>query len=87
MERYFIMNQTQILEKLSEILKELFDDDTLKVTRELKASDVEEWDSLMHVRLLIETESVFKVKLSLSQTLNFNKLGDLVDTIHSQLEK
>lgn len=81
------MNQIQILEKLAEILKELFDDDTLKVTRELRASDVEEWDSLMHVRLLIETESIFKVKLSLSQTLNFNNIGDLVDTIHFQLEK
>ena len=48
---------------------------------------MEEWDSLMHVRLLIETESIFKVKLSLGETLNFTNIGDLVDAIHSQLEK
>lgn len=81
------MNQTQILEKLSIILRNLFDNDTLTVTRELRANDVEEWDSLMHVRLLIETESIFKVKLSLGETLNFSNIGDLVDAIHLQMKK
>ena len=87
MGRYITMNQTQILDTLSGILRDLFDNDTLEVPRELRASDVEEWDSLMHVRLLIETESIFKVKLSLGETLNFTNIGDLVDAIHSQLEK
>jgi len=73
-----------ILEKLSPILQECFDDDGIIARPELQASDVEGWDSLAHVRLILCIERAFKIHFSASEVANFKNVGDLANAIRAK---
>ena len=68
--------------QLNEIFQDVFEDDELEVSRETTAHDVEGWDSLMHVTLIVNVEKAFGVKFSSSEISALKKVGDLEDLIH-----
>lgn len=74
---------TAILTRLTDIFMDVFEDDDLKITRETTAHDVEGWDSLMHVTLIVNVEQVFGVKFTSSEISTLNKVGDLEDLINT----
>jgi acyl carrier protein len=76
------MNPT--MEKINEVFRSVFDDDELTVDRSTTASDVEGWDSVMHVTLLINIEKAFGVKFSSSAVAGLKSVGDLADLIEAQ---
>lgn len=61
------MDEAQIYERLTEIFRDIFDDDSISVTPELSAKDVDGWDSLTHIRLMLTVEKAFKIKFSTSE--------------------
>ncbi len=79
------MEQAAIYEKLTEIFQDLFDDDSIQATPELSAKDVEGWDSLAHIRLIITIEKAFKVKFSTTEISKLEKVGDLTALIQSRV--
>ena len=74
---------TAILTRLTDIFMDVFEDDDLKITRETTAHDVEGWDSLMHVTLIVNVEQVFGVKFTSSEISALDKVGDLEDLINT----
>lgn len=72
------------IEKINEIFRDVFDDETLTVTRETMADDVDAWDSLMHVSLMLNIEKGFGVRFSTSEVSSLKNVGDLEDLIHSK---
>ena len=66
-----------VLEQVQGIFQDVFDDDELEVTVETTAADVEEWDSLMHVTLILEIESAFQIRFSSGDVANLQSVGDL----------
>ena len=54
-------------QRLSTVLQEVFDDDELEATPDLTASDVEGWDSLKHIRLVLSVEKAFHISFSASE--------------------
>ncbi len=70
-----------ILTHLNDIFQDVFEDDELEVSRETTAHDVEGWDSLMHVTLIVNVEKAFGVKFSSSEISALKKVGDLEDLI------
>jgi len=73
-----------ILQRVGEIMSDTFDLDDLKVTRETAAADIEEWDSLSHVRLIVAIERAFKIKFSNAEIERLRNVGELVDAIASK---
>lgn len=73
-----------LLPRLEEMFQEIFDDDDLAITRETTARDVEEWDSLMHVTLMLAVERGFSVRFSSSEVAMLKSVGELVDLIDSK---
>lgn len=73
------------LDKLNEIFCEVFDDDNIRIARETTANDVEGWDSLSHVNLIITVEARFNIRFSQKELLTFRNVGDLLDCIESKL--
>jgi acyl carrier protein len=65
-------------------MADTFDFDDLKVTRETAAGEIEEWDSLSHVRLIVAIERAFKIKFSNAEIERLRNVGDLVDAIASK---
>lgn len=71
----------KIVEKLTDIFREVFDDDSIEITDTLTANDVEGWDSLMHITLIGAIESEFQIKFSMRDILSMKNVGALIDKI------
>lgn len=75
------MTRSEILEKVIEICKDVFEDDDLILTESSSSSDVEEWDSLSHLSLISDVEDEFSIKLTLDEISSSKNLGELVSAI------
>ena len=75
------MDEPQIYARLAEIFQDVFDDESIEVTSHLSAKDVDGWDSLTHIRLLMTIEKAFKIKFSTSEIGKLQSVGDLVSLI------
>jgi acyl carrier protein len=82
--RFCIMDEPQIYARLKEILRDVFDDESLEVTPQLSAKDVDGWDSLTHIRLMLTVEKAFKIKLTTSEIGKLENVGDLVALIKAR---
>ena len=67
--------------QLTEVFHDVFDDDTIVVTPELTASDVDEWDSLRHIRLVAAVERRFGLSFSAAEIGRLKNVGQLVSLI------
>jgi acyl carrier protein len=70
-----------VLQKLTPLMQDCFDDDNVIATPELTAAEVPGWDSLAHVRFMLIIERAFAIKLSASEISSFRNVGDLATVI------
>jgi acyl carrier protein len=78
------MDEPQIYSRLQQIFEDVFDEDSIKVSPQLSAKDVDGWDSLTHIRLILTIEKAFKVKFSTSEIGKLENVGDLVTLIKAR---
>lgn len=74
------MTKADVLERLQSIFDELFLDEVV-VTPELSAHDVEEWDSLLHISLVVAIEEVFNIKFRVGEVESTQNVGEFADLI------
>jgi acyl carrier protein len=67
-----------IFTRLTSIFREVFDDDDLVLKPEMTANDVDGWDSLVHIRLILSVQKAFGVKFSSVEMSRLKNVGDLV---------
>jgi acyl carrier protein len=79
------MEEAQVYARLTPIIRDVMDDDSIKVTPQLSAKDVDGWDSLTHIRLLMTIEKAFKIKFSTSEIGKLQSVGDLAALIRLRL--
>lgn len=70
-----------MLDRIRDVMIDTFDLDELELTRDTTANDVEDWDSLSHIRLVVALEREFGVKFSNAEIERLENVGDLVDAI------
>ena len=75
------MTHEAIMEKLNEIFQDIFDDDTLVITENTTANDIEDWDSLEQINLLTAIEKKFNIKFKLADVRGLKDVGDLLDLV------
>lgn len=78
------MDEQQIYARLTEVFKDVFDDDSIVATPSLSAKDVDGWDSLAHIRLILTVERAFKIKFSTSEIGKLENVGGLVALIQAR---
>lgn len=66
---------------LGEVFRDFFDDDTLRLRAETTARDVDGWDSLAHIRLLLAIERKFQIKFSALEVGSLQTVGDLASLV------
>lgn len=79
------MDKAQVLSKLTEIFRKVFNNDSLILKNELTANDVDHWDSLSHMMLITEIENKFLIKFKLKELNKMRNVGDMIDIIISKL--
>ena len=75
------METQQITERLTGTFRDVFDDPNLVIQRGTTAEDVEDWDSLTHINLMVAVEREFKIKLTTAEVTGMKDVGDLIDLI------
>ncbi len=79
------MERTDIFEKLNEIFTDVLDLDKCELTDRTSADDIEEWDSLSHIQLIVAIEKEFKIRFSSLEIMKWRNVGELVDSIMSKI--
>lgn len=80
------MERQEIFEKLNEIFIDVLDLDECNLTDETSANDIEEWDSLSHVQLIVTIEKAFNIKFSSLEIMKWQNVGEMVDSMEERLK-
>lgn len=75
------MTKDDVLNELSAIFRDVLDIDDLALTTEISSRDVEEWDSLAHIRLIVATEQHYSIKFKLTEIAELKNVGEFADLI------
>ena len=78
------MSREEIYEKLNEVFRDVFDDETITVNDETTAVDVEGWDSHMHISLIDAVEEEFEIRFDMKTVVKMKNVGEMVDVIEQQ---
>lgn len=78
------MERTEIFEKLNEIFIDVLDLDEVELTDETSADDIDEWDSLSHIQLIVAIEKEFGLKFTSKEIMSWKNVGEMVDCILSK---
>ena len=79
------MEKFEIIGKLTSVFRTVFTNNTLVLTNELSAKDVDGWNSLSHMMLISEIEDVFAIKFKLKDLNKMKNVGDIIEIIMSKL--
>lgn len=74
-----------IIEKLNKIFQTVFDDNEISIRPEMTADDIDGWDSLSHVNLIVAVENLFHIKFTQRELLVFRNIGDLLKGIEAKV--
>jgi len=81
------MEREEVLAKINELGKEIFDNDTVVIEDITSAEDIDGWDSLTHLELIEALENEYKVKFTMEEILGSVNVGKLVDAILERYNK
>lgn len=75
------MNNQEILNQLQIIFCDVLDENDIKLTETTTANDVDGWDSLTHIQLIVAIEKHFKIRFSSKEILSWKNVGEMMESI------
>ena len=80
------MTHEKLLSELEKIFRDVFDDDSIVLTRETNANTIEDWDSLSHIRLIAAIEKQFNIKFNFRELQDLDDVGDMIDLLETKIQ-
>lgn len=80
------MKRNEIIEKLTVVFHEIFNDNNIVLRDDMTANDVENWDSLTHMLMITKVEEVFGIKFKLKELNKLKQVGDIVSILLEKCE-
>ena len=81
------MSREEVFERLDQVFQDVFDDESLHVTDETTAADVDGWDSLEHIDLMASVERAFGIRFSMGEITRMKNVGEMADLILKKREQ
>jgi len=78
------MERKEILLNVQNIFHDILDNEDIQLTDQTTADDVEDWDSLTHIQLIVSIEKTFKIKFSSKEILSWKNVGEMIDCIETK---
>lgn len=75
------MNKLEVMNKLQEVFRNVFDDDSIMITENTTAKDIEDWDSLEHITLIGAVEKTFKMRFKMKEVSTMKNVGEMAEII------
>lgn len=79
------MTEEEIYDRLNDVFRDVFDDDTIEVDETTTAEDIDDWDSLEHINLIAAVEKEFDIKFRMGEVSTMKDVGEMVDIIMSRI--
>lgn len=79
------MNREEVLERLTNVFKDVFDLEEVTITDSTTSEDIEDWDSLEHINLIVAVETEFGIKFNMNEVGSMKNVGEMVDIILSRI--
>ena len=70
-----MLSKDELIERLDDVFRDVFDDDTLEVDENTTADDIEDWDSIEHITLIGAVEDEFKMMLKMCEFSGIKDVG------------
>jgi acyl carrier protein len=80
------MDNNEILKKVNVIFTDILDNENIILTGASTAGDVEEWDSLNHIQLVVAIERQFGVRFTSREIQGWNNVGEMIDSISAKIK-
>ena len=80
------MSREEVFQKLNHVFQDVFDDDSIVVSDNTTATDIEDWDSLEHINLMVAIEEDFGMKFNMAEVTGLKNVGEMVDVILKRLK-
>ena len=81
------MTRQEIFEAVQDIFRDVFDDEELVIKDETNAEDIEDWDSLEHITLIVAMEKEFHMKFDIKEVNKLENVGQMIDLIKRKLDE
>ncbi len=78
------MEKTDILKTLTEIFIDVLDTENITLTEQTTANDIEDWDSLSHIQIVVAIEKKFKIRFASQEIQNWKNVGEIITSIQSK---
>ena len=75
------MEREEMLKKITTVFIDVLDDEDIELTESTTADDVEDWDSLTHIQLVVGVEKAFNVRFTSSEIQDWENVGEMMDCI------
>jgi Acyl carrier protein len=81
------MERFEVIKRVNEIFNDVLDNEDIVINDSTTANDIEEWDSLSHIQLVVAIEKSFKIKFSSSEILSWENVGEMINSILERIDK
>ena len=79
-----MLSKDEIIERLNDVFRDVFDDDTLEVDENTTADDIEDWDSIEHITLIGAVEDEFKMRFKMGEVSGMKDVGEMIGIIEQR---
>ena len=80
------MDNSELLSQVNEIFIKTLNNESIQLTTESQATDIEEWDSLNHIMLVVAIEKHFNIRFGSQEIQSWNKVGDMLNSISEKIK-
>jgi acyl carrier protein len=81
------MSREEIFQKVQEIFRDVFDDEELIISDKTNSDEIEDWDSLEHISLIVSMEKEFSMKFDIKEVNKLENVGEMIDLIKRKMDK
>lgn len=80
------MSREEVYKELTEVFRSVFDDEEICIGDDTTANDIEDWDSLEHINLIVAVEKCFNIKFNMGEVNEMKCVGEMVDIIIQRIK-
>ncbi len=81
------MSREEIFQKVQEIFRDVFDDEELIISDKTNSDEIEDWDSLEHISLIVSMEKEFSMKFDIKEVNKLENVGEMIDLIKRKMDR
>lgn len=81
------MDAREVFDRLNRVFRDVFDDESIRVTPQTTADDIDDWDSLEHITLISAVEREFRMKFKMGEISSMRNVGEMAQIVMERAKR